>query len=154
VKITAQSVFLITASLVVLAAVAAGFWMIGSPGDARLRRLDSQRVEALVELTRAVDVFTRTHGDVPERSSQLGEQEGISSSTTIDPETGDPYGYRKTGARAYELCARFARVSDTDTSVRWRHGSGRWCFARISPDPANLRSGPFLAPFRMGLSGN
>ena len=45
-----------------------------------------------------------------------------------DPATGAAYGYRVTGASAYELCAAFDRPRDVDYDPRWNHPAGRHCF--------------------------
>jgi hypothetical protein len=61
----------------------------------------------------------------------------------LDPETGAPYEYKKTGDLSFEMCASFARESaDTmkgeyysqilglKNADVWEHGAGRACFTR------------------------
>jgi hypothetical protein len=111
--------------------------LVGSPGEARLHRLDDARLEALQRLSSSADAQLKLRGALPATLEQLAQQDGaLSPSSLRDPETGAPYGYRPLGAGRYELCAVFAAASDADTALRWRHGPGRTCFS-LTPGVAS-----------------
>lgn len=130
---TPQTLFVTVAGLLVVAAVAAALVLLGSPRLARLHRLDDQRLSALQALTNTVDAYLRTHGALPDTLDQLAaDQAWLAPSALRDPETGAPYGYRRTGPAAYQLCARFATATDEDSPVHWRHGPGRACFSQTT----------------------
>jgi len=137
--------------LVVLAAVIAGFMVIGSPFTARRSRLDAQRASDLQNIqAQAVDYWQRTRS-LPASLDALADS--ISGYTAPrDPETAQSYEYRTTAALQFELCATF----QTDTTTRvgqapkpaqpyrgpydaslenWAHGAARTCFSRTI-DPA------------------
>lgn len=114
-------------SLAVLVALALGVRAIGSPGDARLHRLDATRVEALERISVAVDVYAHRHHRLPEDLQALRE---FSNLRIEDPDTGRRFEYRTTGERQYELCATFARPTPEDAPPTfWSHPDGRHCFA-------------------------
>jgi hypothetical protein len=139
VKPTPQTVFVSVAGLLVVAAVAAGLVLLGSPREARLHRLDDQRLSAIQALSNTVDGYRQAHGALPDTVGQLAaDQTGLAPSVMRDPETGAPYEYRKTGPAAYELCARFATTTDDDVPLHWRHGPGRACFSQTSKAKALL----------------
>lgn len=135
-RLTPQALFGGLASLVVLAAVVAGLWLVGAPSDARLRRLDDQRVGALQVLASTIDNYRQTHGGTPRSLGQLAQdQDRIAPSSMRDPDTSAPYEYRRTGPNTYELCARFSVASDDEVALRWRHGSGRQCYSLTAVVP-------------------
>ena len=130
---TPQTLFVTVAGLLVVAAVAAGLVLLGSPRQARLRRMDDQRLSALQALTNTVDAYMGKHGALPDTIDQLAaDQVWLAPSALRDPETGAPYDYRKTGPAAYLLCARFATATDEDAPLHWRHGPGRACFSQTT----------------------
>lgn len=116
-------------AIVVAAAAAAGLVVIGSPASERQRRIDERRVEALASLSRAVEVYRSRHGRLPDNLAALERGTGVELADR-DPETGRPFEYRAVGDAEYELCASFARVSDTPDRAPdfWSHGPGRTCF--------------------------
>lgn len=132
-RVSSQTVFATAVGVVVLVAVVAGLAVIGSPWQARQRRLDDERLGALQSLSTQMDAYRNTHGAIPNTIKALAEdQNGPSPSALRDPESGAPYEYRKTGPAAYQLCARFATTTDEDVPLHWRHGPGRTCFSLTS----------------------
>ncbi|NOT43548.1 MAG: hypothetical protein HOP14_02960 [Acidobacteria bacterium] len=112
----------------VVAAVAAGLFVLDSPGEARLARLDSRRVEDLQALAASVNVFSTRRGRLPASLEELWAEPGITL-ISADP-AGVPYEYRRLGEGAYEVCAVFERPSDDPRSTTfWVHGAGRQCFS-------------------------
>ncbi|MGE0703554.1 MAG: hypothetical protein AB7F99_02770 [Vicinamibacterales bacterium] len=117
----------------VISAVVAGILLLGSPADERMRRLDERRVNDLIALARATDVYWTRHDRLPESLDQLVQEPG-SSVSEQDPGTGVPYEYAALDERTYEVCASFAQ-SATLVEHRldgdfWTHGEGRQCFRR------------------------
>ncbi len=139
------AIFAGAATAAALAATIGGLVAIGSPGNARERRLDVVRVTNLRDIVRAVDVYRERSGALPPSLEALGAERDITISAVADPETGAPYAFRPSGGRSYELCATFSLAAPTDpASLRlfpyrepfWRHGAGYQCFdlEAIEPD--------------------
>jgi hypothetical protein len=117
------------ALLTVVVAVAAGLVLSGSPAAARARRLDARRVEDLVRISNAIDLYYVRQHTLPVKLTGLGPPSGPSLSVR-DPVTSETYEYRTVAARRYELCAAFTAPSDEAhyEPEFWKHGSGRQCF--------------------------
>lgn len=124
-------VFLAASGAAVVAAIAAGVLVIGGPGQARLHRLDAERVQALERIDGAVNAYYRQHHALPPSLPALAAQEGNFTAAALrDPESGQPYAYGPNGPASYRLCAVFAARSDEEVEVKWAHGRGPVCFAR------------------------
>lgn len=113
------------------AALAAGFRIVGSPAEARVRRFDARRVADLRAIRGAVQGYASRHHRLPAALDDLGADQG-SAAAPRDPASGQPYGYRVKDARHYELCAEFSRISP-GTPGRWTpdfsvHEAGRQCY--------------------------
>jgi Domain of unknown function (DUF5671) len=120
------------------AAVAGGFLMVGSPGEARLKRLDDQRVKDLQWISSVVNSYRTRTGTLPASLDAVHTQ-GAWRMPPHDPETGHTYEYRVLVDNRYELCATFDRGSDEEhglwsRDVFWAHTSGRQCFRVDVPD--------------------
>ncbi len=120
------------ATVAVVAAIAAGFWVLGTPGRQREIAADRQRLEDISTIAQ------RLH------ERYLGSNSNIALPNTLpaeevrnDPLTNQPYEYARLSDREFELCATF----DTDSSThrlsnqnptpdaqRWQHPEGRHCF--------------------------
>jgi hypothetical protein len=148
------------ASLVVaLLAIVSGFFIVGTPAQVRDLRMDSQKVADLSTIQYQILNFWQTKERLPETAAEVADP-FYGSSIPVDPETGEAYPYRITGARTFELCATFnAETPDTkgrgaypgrDIAVsympgedNWHHGAGVVCFSRtIDPE----RYPPFEKP--------
>lgn len=125
----------LSVTVVVLAAIVAGVYLIGSPGEARLVRMDERRVEDFRAARQAVDRYWTAHGHLPPSLDSL-VPEHPNRAFLHDPATGDPYGYRAVADSAYELCASFTHPSSDETPGRmddaWLHPSGRYCYALVA----------------------
>ncbi len=142
------------AVFVVLASVVAGFFIIGTPAQARLYRFDEQKVMDLQSIQWQVVNYYQQKGRAPAASKDL--EDPISGFVLPrDPEDGSEYGYRVTKPPyTFELCAEFNTPSrgaaaggkgevPMPVDVRlggieganWQHGEGRVCFERtIDPE--------------------
>lgn len=123
---------LLIAAFVVLslAAVAGGFLVIGSPVQQRQLTLDSKRTNDLLQIANAVDTHWEATGSLP---ASLNDVSNAWVREVADPETGEPYRYRVTGKRTFQLCATFALKDDEPARDPWedrfaRHDAGPHCF--------------------------
>jgi hypothetical protein len=120
-------------TIVVIAAVATGMLLLGSPAEERVRRFDGLRVEHLANIARTVDLYWTRHARLPSSFDELRTEPGGNVGVT-DPRTNDLYEYRPLEDGAYELCAQFERGSldrgEATGDGFWSHGTGRQCFRR------------------------
>jgi hypothetical protein len=126
------------AVIIVTAAIVAGLFVIGGPGEARLERLDVERIEDLRRIEQAVDEVWRRGNALPPSLDSLRAAGRLMSDDLIDPTTGESYDYRVLSDSTYELCATFDRASD-DTPTTYsltdigNHEAGRHCYTLRSP---------------------
>jgi len=135
-------VFSVVLSVVVVGAVVWGVALVGTPGAARLSRLDQRRLEDLQTVFREVqslcrdpdikDALKRALPQTLEELAALARSERIS---LTDPETRLGYEYTVKDGTTYELCATFSLERDSDVEVFWNHPSGRHCFTVDALDP-------------------
>ena len=121
----------------VAVAVIAGLVVAGSPSEARLQRLDDRRVQDLSQAVEGVIMEWNRSGSLPASLEAAGRMAGAS---LVDPISRQPYEYRVTGAKTFEVCAVFDRASLGEPSWQvsrgsWRHGPGRQCFPREATKP-------------------
>ena len=115
----------IVVSVVVVAAIAIGVALIGSPTEARFRRLDQRKARDLDFIANAINIYWREHSKLPESIDDVRLQ------LPYPPFTGEPYDYRVLGTTKYELCARFDRPSEqAPYGTFLAHSRGRQCFPR------------------------
>ena len=147
-------------ALLVLGSVVAGFFIIGSPAHQRDLRFDAERLNHLQMIQNGVVNYWQSKEAMPETLSDL-EDPLVGFSVPMDPETGESYFYRATGALSFELCATFALESIESTEkmlpeasyvgggvlgepVSWKHTAGKTCFERtLDPErfpPFNTKS--------------
>ena len=128
----ARSVVAGAAIAAVVLTVAAALYLLGSPQEERVRRLDDRRVQDLRQIAETTNLYWTRHGRVPASIAELSEESGVIVSAR-DPSTGEPYGYRTVSDKSFELCAVFERDSADARSTGpassfWSHGPGRRCF--------------------------
>ncbi|MHB1330733.1 MAG: DUF5671 domain-containing protein [Minisyncoccota bacterium] len=141
------------ALILTIASVVLGFMVIGSPKAQREYRYDMQKENNLQDIQWQVTNYWQMKGALPTALTDLNDslKPGI---VPKDPQTGEDYTYRSTGALSFELCAEFNRESRTgiamggnylmersvyDTSMaggeNWQHEAGQHCFERtIDPE--------------------
>jgi hypothetical protein len=116
--------------VVAIAAIAAGLFVLGSPAEERVLRLDERRVRDLTSIAQAVDVYWTRHERLPASLDEL-RNEPVGYVGYSDPDTNKAYEYRLLEVGQYELCAEFAResrASDRAAAGLWSHRAGRQCF--------------------------
>lgn len=126
---------------VVVAAVVAGFFVVGSPQEERLRKLDERRVGDLQFIQGQVVNFWQNKGRLPNNLAEL-EDDIRGTRVPTDPETGLAYGYEARGPETLALCATFALANLSEKAASryanpyyeydesWVHGEGIMCFER------------------------
>ena len=134
-------------TIVMLVAIIAGFFIVGTPYAARQMRYDDQRVNDLQSIQWQVVNYWQNKETLPSSLDQLNDP--ISGYVApVDPQTNASYEYKTTGALSFELCATFARVNEhptqnympmavtgTPTADSWAHAAGHTCYTRTI-DPA------------------
>ncbi|MDP2594165.1 MAG: DUF5671 domain-containing protein [bacterium] len=144
------------AGALVLVTIGAGFFIIGTPWEARQYRFDEQRVSDLQNIQYQIINYWQTKQKIPASLEDLLDPlYGVS--IPQDPKTGVAYEYAKTGGFSFELCATFdaptrpsakdgrvvpmgatfapAPVGPITTNDVWQHSAGRTCFERtIDPE--------------------
>lgn len=137
-----------TGALVALSIVA-GFFIVGTPQQARLYRFDAQKVSDLATIQNEVLNYWTKTGKLPQSLMILNDPlSGVSIPN--DPQ-GGAYEYEIVSAYTFNLCATFnadsrgAHVSDASVPMvpkayggldeNWQHGAGHECFLRTI-DPA------------------
>lgn len=130
---------------VVVASLVAGFVTAGSPASQRARANDDRRVGDLQSIESQLIWYWQAKNRLPRTLDELSSSTIGGYIVPVDPKTGQPYEYTPTGALAYQLCATFEALSDTENSLimprgtggvyTWQHGEGRECFdGTIDPD--------------------
>lgn len=101
--------------IIVVGAVIAGFFVVGSPKEERLRRFDERRIQDLQSLQNEIVNYWQSKAKLPERLPELVDN--IRGFTVPrDPETSSEYGYQIKGELEFALCATFDRASILDTA--------------------------------------
>lgn len=136
----------------IVVTIIAGFFIVGTPWQARLYRYDDQKVSDLQNIQYQVVNYYQTKRVLPATLADLTDS--LSGyAVPSDPQTKVAYEYTATGALAFEFCATFnapARTQGTRammayesyptkkpgmTAETWAHGAGRTCFSRtIDPE--------------------
>lgn len=139
----------IAVALLAIATVVLGFFIIGTPTDARMLRYDSQKVSDLQSIQYEVINRWQQKEALPQTLAELESSTGYFV-VPADPQDGMSYTYRVTGPLTFTLCATFNRASADmkgrgaypDTSYgyggpdqNWKHEAGETCFDRtIDPE--------------------
>lgn len=128
--------FIFTSLGAVVAVSIAGFWLLGSPAKQRLISLDTERVNDLSAISEQLwRPVAESNGNSSDTLPDVLPDADQKTNTYLDPETGEPYEYRRLSDRTYELCATFAFESQSEESdmnwqqgTNWRHPAGRHCY--------------------------
>ncbi|MBI2462635.1 MAG: hypothetical protein HYV65_00085 [Candidatus Spechtbacteria bacterium] len=130
--------------LVVLATIAYGFILVGSPEQQRARRFDDQRVQDLQGIQNEIVNYWQQKEVLPQSLDALTNS--ISGySAPKDPRTNELYEYAVSGALTFQLCSNFEASTAGQSDQRiykhgpygqnWNHAVGRVCFPKeIDPE--------------------
>lgn len=151
-------IFLGSIVAVILASLAYGIFLLGTPSGQRLVRFDDRRVSDLTDISHNIDIYWELNGELPQSLADLSGPRYFLRSIE-DPATGVPYEYRALDEEKYELCAVFA----TDSTDRreefsrpfsakvWDHSVGENCFSLEAQDLDVDRPGQPPAPVKPAL---
>ncbi len=140
--------------ILALVTIFAGFFIVGTPGEARLARFDAQKVGDLQNIQSQVVYYWQAKQELPATIGDLNNSLSYGP-VPVDAQTGEPYVYEATGTLSFKLCAMFngkSRASQTslvETRMmpvpvggkgmmqqdNWQYSAGRTCFDRTI-DPA------------------
>lgn len=144
-----RNIWRIVGVVLVIGSIIAGFSVLGTPQSQRMLRYDSQKVSDLQNIQWQIVNYWQQKGTLPTVLAEL--QDPISGFISpIDPQTKEPYEYKKTGTLAFDLCAEFNKPTQTingymtqiaypepigKLNESWQHEAGRKCFSRtIDPE--------------------
>lgn len=140
----------IIVSVVVVASIIIGFFIVGTPKDQRDRKFDEKRVGNLQMLQGEIVNYWTKKDALPEDLSKL-EDDISGFKVPRDPNKVDVYEYQIIDPLTFELCATFAKANqNTKAGLRgefypvspydnyqqnWDHEAGRVCWSRtIDPE--------------------
>ena len=136
----------IGALVLIIATVASGILIMGTPSQVRLYRFDQQKVDDLTSIQWQVVNYWQQHTALPATLGALNDP--ISNyQAPVDAQTNAPYTYTVINAHSFKLCATFnaetQALSASDLSMpvagvygkdlmndSWWHGAGEVCFNR------------------------
>ncbi len=101
--------FLAISTFIVVAAVALGLYVGGSPSMARRMRLDEQRTNDLRQIYSALEQYYNVEAryTLPPTLEALRLEPTSYVTSILDPQSRQPYVYEVTGLESYKLCAMF-----------------------------------------------
>lgn len=139
-----QKAVRIGVGVLAIVTIISGFFIVGTPQEARRARFDAQKVSDLNDLQYRVTNYWQAKQKLPATIDDLSNSLNYGPMPT-DPQTGAMYVYKATGALSFQLCAEFNTVSRNDGTVEmggyfgrtapsskdtWWHATGTVCFDR------------------------
>lgn len=130
------------------ATIGAGFFIVGTPAEARLSRFDAQKVSDLQNIQSQIIGFYQAKQKLPGVITDLNNSLAYGPLPT-DPQSGEPYEYQPGEGLSFKLCAAFNVASRGNQIMyaepmrampingkmapadNWQHGAGNVCFDRI-----------------------
>lgn len=136
-------------TILAIVTIVAGFFIVGTPAEARLRRFDSQKVSDLQNIQSQVVYYWQAKQKLPEKIDNLNNSLNYGP-VPVDQQSGEAYIYQATGELSFKLCAVFNAESRGSQNVyyesratmpvpaggkgmmqdNWQHGMGQVCFDR------------------------
>lgn len=145
-----MKIFIYIVICVVAIAIVAGFFIVDSPKESRLKRFDERRVNDLSYIQSEIINYWIQKNKLPEKLGDL-ENDIRGSWVPTDPESEKDYIFEIRGKYEFSLCADFS-MSNYDKNRPfgmqfsppmkrgnnldfWLHGVGKVCFERtIDPE--------------------
>lgn len=125
--------------------VVSDFFIVGTPGAARMARFDAQKITDLSSIQYRVTDYWRAKQALPASLTDLADPLNYGP-LPVDAQAGMSYTYRATGRYSFELCATFNAVGRDELGRAktepvmpeavgveqdsWQHGAGLVCFSR------------------------
>jgi hypothetical protein len=147
----------IAVAVLALLTIIAGFFVVGTPAQARQARLDAERVNDLQNIQYQVINYWQAKQALPKTLNDLASSLSYNQ-IPIDPESKASYEYMMTDSKSFKLCANFSTINGGTNDSKypmtapvepgaramlpdtWAHVNGHVCFDRTI-DPA------FYPPF-------
>ncbi len=155
-----NKIVLIVLGILFLAAIAGGFYVVGSPNKAQDLTQDQERVTAVLNLSSAVENYHNTQGELPQSLDRLVGNTYLQS-LPKDPKSKKDYEYTKVDDTNYKICAEFAtsaqQTTGSDTPPMegiYAHPKGKYCLEKkviakdISTDIDNFEKITYTDPNR------
>mgnify|MGYP003385972903 FL=1 len=128
--------------VLVAVSIVSGFFIVGTPGQARLGRFDQQKVSDLQQIQSEIVNYYQAKQKLPLTLADINDPLSQYGSAPVNPETLQPYEYKTTGKTSFQLCTNFNNIATSPTysapivkrasvSDNWEHVAGRVCFDRI-----------------------
>jgi hypothetical protein len=160
----------IAVAVLIVATIAAGFLIIGTPGQIRLYRFDDQKVNDLQNIQSQVVNYWQTQGRLPATLANLSDSIG-GYSVPNDAQTSAQYVYATTSALSFKLCANFNAQTQSNSQTlnsysyavptgiggsnmvndSWFHTAGNFCYARTIDPKRYPPSTPSTSKSPIGL---
>lgn len=133
-------------AILAAATIVAGFFIVGTPSQARLARYDAQKVSDLQDIQQRILNYYKAKQVLPVALTDFNALEY--GPVPVDQQTGGSYVYQSAGALSFSLCATFNTASrmrqilpeqPVDVTVpagtvarqdNWQHGAGKVCYSR------------------------
>lgn len=136
-------------AILALVTIVSGFFIVGTPGQARLQRFDDAKITDLQNIQSQVVYYWQAKQVLPARLDDLNNSLNYGA-VPVDSQTGAPYAYQVTGPLSFKLCATFNAEGGQNrygysvpravapeyqekfpvAQDNWQHGSGEVCFDR------------------------
>ena len=134
--------------------IGSGFFIVGTPAEARLARFDAQKVSDLQNIQSQVVYYWQAKQKLPGVITDLNNSLNYGP-VPVDPQSGEAYVYQPGEGLSFKLCAMFNAESRGSQNAyyesrammpvpaggkgmmqdNWQHGAGQVCFDRVI-DPA------------------
>jgi len=136
-------------AILAIVTIGSGFFIVGTPAEARLARFDAQKVSDLQNIQSQVIWFYQAKQKLPGAITDLNSSLNYGP-VPVDPQSGELYIYQPGEGLSFKLCAAFnaesrgvQTLSPETRAVmpvpvggkigapdNWQHGAGRTCFDR------------------------
>jgi len=137
-------------AVLVVATIVSGFFIVGTPQEARLARYDAQKVTDLQNIQSQIVTYYQAKQKLPGTVTDINNSLAYGPIPN-DPQTGEPYVYQPGEGLSFKLCATFnaqsrsnqlqmsgpSAITLTPAGVKgaipqdnWSHGAGQVCFDR------------------------
>ncbi|MCX6703166.1 MAG: DUF5671 domain-containing protein [Candidatus Zambryskibacteria bacterium] len=104
---SARKISIIVASVCIVAAIVAGFMVLGSPRVQRLVKYDQTKISDLQNIASQVRYFYDTNKVLPQTLTEIAQGNTYGGGTYTDVQTSKPYVYKIINATTFEVCAVF-----------------------------------------------
>ncbi|MBN2854029.1 hypothetical protein JXK06_00635 [Patescibacteria group bacterium] len=114
-----KKIFLVLSIIFISAAFVSVWFFVESPKEARNRKLDNILLQRINSLENLVNTYYEENELIPADVDELRSANNESSYILedkyfVDPETGAPIEYKKTGDKSFEFCVTFRESAKSD----------------------------------------